>query len=207
VSEQKPVDHFTIIPRRFTDAHLADEIDSIHLVIGVHIAARCYEVRNTSDGVAAIRLSSLAELCGDVSTETIRRKLHELEPAWIACEVGQGQRSAWRIRLTGLAHEADAGTPPPRDFHATSTETPLPVWKLTSTELDASGATIPHDERDAGPARPPQPVSERQNKRNETRRDEYEKRAGTEEKLDTAVAETTTARLNPLDALERAPLR
>jgi hypothetical protein len=206
VSEQRPVDHFTIIPRRFTDAHIADEIDSTHLVLGVHIAARCYEVRNTSDGVAAIRLSSLAELCGDVSTETIRRKLHELEPDWIACEVGQGQRSAWRIRLTGLAHEADTDTPLPRDLHTTSTETPLPVWKLTSTARDAGEAITPHDERDAGPTRPPQRVSGRQNKRNDTRRDEYEKKAGIEEKLDTVVGETTAAELDPLDALERARL-
>jgi hypothetical protein len=206
VNEQKPVDHFTIIPRRFTDAHIADEIDHLHVLIGLHIAARCYEVRNTSHGVAAIRLASLAELCGNTSTETIRRKLHELEPEWIACEVEPGQRSAWRIRLTGLAHEADTNTAPPHDLHRTSTKEPPPVWRFTSTDLEPGGGANPHGETASGATRLPHGVFERPDKRNETKRNDDERKAGIEgkngENLDTAVGETTVAA--DFDPIERA---
>jgi hypothetical protein len=214
VSEQKPpVDHFTVIPRRFTDAHIADEIDSMHLVIGLHIAARCYEVRNTSDGTAAIRLSWLAELCGDISTETIRRKLHELEPDWIVCEVGQGQRSAWRIRLTGLAQEPGTATPLPHDLHTTSTKPAPPAWKSTSTAPEAGETAIPLGERDASLTRLPHRISQRQDKRNETKRNEDETRAASSEKLDHLGVETTGADFDAAefiqdqrrrDSLERA---
>jgi len=206
LSEQKPVDHFTIIPRRFTDAHLADELDHLHVLIGLHVAARCYEVRNTSDGVAAIRLTQLAELCGNVSIETIRRKLHELEPTWIACEVEPGQRSAWRIRLTGLAHEAVADTPHPHDLHTTSTETPPRVWRSTSTGLEAAEGLNPHGKRERTSTRPPELASEEQDIRDETKRDENETKAASSENQDHLGVETTAASNDLADALGRARL-
>ena len=71
------IDHFAPVPLRFIEANRADELDATHVLVGTHLAAQCYEARNTADGVATVRLRTLADLCGK-STETIRKKLHDL---------------------------------------------------------------------------------------------------------------------------------
>jgi len=46
------VDHFVPVPLRFFEALTAGDLDSAHLMVGVLIAHRCYEVKNTAGGVA-----------------------------------------------------------------------------------------------------------------------------------------------------------
>jgi hypothetical protein len=182
------VDHFTAVPRRFTDAHIADELDAAHVVIGVHVAARCYEVRNTAGGVAALRLSALAELCG-VSDETVRRKLHELrERRWIDfTPPGSGQRAAWRVWLTGLARDRESSRAP-QQLHSSSTKDPPPVWSSSSTGLPGSGTGIPLGNTESTSTPAPQDEVPVPDRRNETRRDET---FLTEENYDHVVGKTT----------------
>jgi hypothetical protein len=203
---ERPVDFFVAVPLRFVYAHDADEIDWMHFVIGVHVAAQCFEVRNTSDSVAAIRLSTLAELCGNVTDQTIRNKLHDLKPAWIDFDVRQGQRSAWRIRLTGLAQETETTTPLPSDFKPTSNETTPFVLKLTSNDSEPDDVAIPHGERARTSTRLQNSDSEVLDKRNETKRNEDERKASTRGNLDHLGVETTVAGDDLADALERARL-
>jgi len=189
VSERK--DHFTLVPRRFTDAHIADELDAVHVLIGLHVAARCYEVINTSGGVAPIRLAPLAELC-EVSEETVRRRLHDLRDwGWLGFEAPvPGQRSAWRIWLLGLAHEGGDSTRAPQTCHRPTTETPPRPRSSSSTAATSKEGAIPHGEKESTSTRAPQSDSAREDKRNETKRNE---KSLTEEKLDHVVGETTAA--------------
>jgi hypothetical protein len=203
VSEQKPF--FTLIPRRFIDARIADEIDAVDVLIGVHVATDCFDALNTSDGVAPVRLSGLAELCG-VSEETIRRRLHELrKQGWLDFEQpAPGQRAAWRIWLVGLAYEGADSSPAPQTNHRPTTETPPSVWSSSSTDLPPETPANRHGKRARTSTQAPQAEVEQSDKRNETRRNENEKKAATSENLDHLGVETTVAEPDPLDALERA---
>jgi hypothetical protein len=123
------VDHFVPVPLRFFEALTAGDLDSAHLMVGVLIAHRCYEVKNTAAGVATVRLTTLADLCG-VSDDTIERKLDGLRASgWIDFErPKQGQRIGWRIWLRGLSLDGGADTtsaPPPHDLRTTSAQNPL----------------------------------------------------------------------------------
>jgi hypothetical protein len=192
VSEPRDVDHFTAVPRRFTDAHIADELDATHVLLGLHLAARCYEVVNTAGGVAAVRLAVLAELC-EVSNETARRKLHELrELGWIDFDAPEpGQRVAWRIWLTGLAREDESdarSTRAPYQLHTSSTKDPPSVWSSSSTGPRPHVGEIPYGESVSTSTRAPQreaPVSDR---RDETRREEN---SLSKENYDHLVGKTT----------------
>jgi hypothetical protein len=198
VSGQKPVDHFTLIPRRFTDAHIADELDAVHVLIGLHIAARCYEVLNTSNGVAPIRLSWLAELC-EVSEETVRRKLHELrDGGWLDFEApAPGQRSAWRIWQIGLAHDEAGTSRAPQTYHRPTTETPLSLWSSSSTDAPPEEHAIPHGERERTSTRAPQDALPKTDKRNEYENDQSQKQTLDEEKLDHVEGEATPRTREP----------
>jgi hypothetical protein len=144
-------------------------------VIGVHIAARCYEVRNTLTGLLR---SAFPRSPSSAATSAPRRSgascMNSSPPGSPARSArgnvrrGEFGSRGWPMKQT----RHTTSTRLPRDFHRNT----LPVWKLTSTELDASGATIPHDERDAGPARPHNPSLS--GKTNETRRDETNTRKG-----------------------------
>jgi hypothetical protein len=168
-------DFFTMIPRRFTDAHIADELDAQHVLVGLHVAARCEQDRNTAGGVAAIRLAWLAELC-EVSVETVRRKLHELrERGWIDFDAPDpGQRAAWKIWLTGLARGDQSDPNSTRAPHELHTDPPS-VWSSSSKDLPAEDGAIPHDDRDRTSTRAPHEESAiptDETRRDETRRNE-----------------------------------
>lgn len=110
------IDHFVPIPLRFFEALTAGDLDSTAFLVGVLVAHRCYEVKNTANGVATFRLATLAALC-DISDDTIERKIEDLQAGdWIDFErPRQGQRIGWKIWLKGLAldEEADARSAPP----------------------------------------------------------------------------------------------
>jgi hypothetical protein len=190
------VDHFTALPRRFTDAHIADELDGLHVLLGLHISARCYEVANTSRGIAAIRLSWLAELCA-ANVETIRRKLHDLrQRGWIDFDAPDpGQRIAWRIWLTGLARQPEDSKQAPHQLHTSSTETRPPVWSSSSTDLRGEKASILLEQSDGGLAQAPHALSAQGDRRNETRREERAKEQPLSEEgnYDHAPGKTTEA--------------
>jgi hypothetical protein len=101
-------DHAVFIPIRFYDAFDLGEVTQRQFDLGVRIARRCYDVRNTSDGWAVVRLTPLAEEF-DVSEEAIRLDLH--------------------ARLTGLASPAR----PPQHLQDTSKKEHPDIWRLTST--------------------------------------------------------------------------
>jgi len=189
-----PVDHFTAVPRRFTDAHIADELDALHVLIGLHVAARCYEVRNTSGGVAAIRLSSLAELC-ERHPQTIRLRLESLkERGWIGFEKPKpGQHTAWKIWLTGLEVDFGNAGRAANQLNASSTRTTPPTLSTSSTAPGSGMGAIPLGERDNSPP-PPQHVSSTPTT-NETRREEKrttKSKPLSEEKLDHVLGEGTS---------------
>src|SRR5262245_32004607 len=98
MSAPKHDDFAVFIPIRFYDAYDLGEITKRQFDIAVRVARRCFEVRNTSQGWAVIKLKPLAEEF-EVSGDTISRDLWALHPKWVQCEVKSGQQ-AWRIRLT-----------------------------------------------------------------------------------------------------------
>jgi hypothetical protein len=171
------VDHFVPVPLRFFEALTAGDLDATHVMVGVLIAHRCYEVKNTAGGVATVRLTTLADLCG-VSDDTIERKLDGLRASgWIDLErPKQGQRIGWRIWLRGLSLDRNADTSsvrPPHHLRTTSAKDPPPVRKSSSAEAPGGEGAIPHGKRDRSSAPPPQVDSAEPT--NETRRDERRK--------------------------------
>jgi hypothetical protein len=180
---------FIPLPWEFFDAWLLERrVKRTHILSAFYIAARCFEARNTSGGVAPIELSTVARLC-DVSTETIRRALHDLrEWGWLDFQAGDGGDPAWRLWLTGLSIESGS----PRPLHDLSTETPPPTWRALSTDAsDLTGAN-PRDERESAPSASPQRDRSKSPKRDETRPQETKtKNPRSEEKLDHVVVETT----------------
>jgi hypothetical protein len=172
-------DFATFIPIRFVDALRADEVDVLRYGLGCYVAALCFECRNTSGGVAVVRLSELAELF-DVSVDTIGRKLHDLEPDWIECDVRSGQR-AWRIGLTGLASPAR----PPHDLRRTSAPEGSPVRRLTSADEQSPDGASPHAETGSAPPEAPQGRAEPE----DTRPDPTRPKAVLEERLNPDVVE------------------
>jgi hypothetical protein len=100
-----------------------------------------------------VRLSNLADLFG-VSVDTVSRHLRGLEPTWIECDVGAGQR-AWKIRLTGLA------SPPkpveaPHDLRTSSAPEDPFLRRLTSAAAAPDDGANPHGEPDSVASEPPQ---------------------------------------------------
>ena len=178
-------DFAVFIPVRFVDAFRADVIDALHFGLACYVAALCFECRNTSGGVAVVRLSELAELF-EVSVDTIGRKLHDLEPEWIECDVRPGQR-AWRIRLTGLASPAEA----PQNLRTTSAPEPPAVRSLTSASPKPPDRANRHAETDSHLAEPPQSHSEPE----DTRPDPTRPTAVTEERLDQSRSEVRAERV------------
>jgi hypothetical protein len=185
-------------------ARKADEIDGVDLLIGVHVATDCFDALNISDGVAAVRLANLAELC-ERSEQNIRVRLHELrKKGWLDFEQpAPGQRAAWRIWLVGLAHEGTDSTPAPHTNNR-PTKTPLPVLSSSSTGPAPEIGANPHGESAGTSSRAPQADFEEQDIRDETKRDEDEKKAAASENLDHLGVETTAAGDDLRDAIERA---
>lgn len=187
----KHVDHFAAIPLRFIRAHDAGELDAKHVLVGALVAARCYDVRNTADGVAGIRLAWLAELC-EFSEETVRTKLRELEErGWIGFDAPRpGQRVGWRIWLEGLAVAERDADPPPAEFQADGSS----VGSSSSRASEPERAVTPHGATERTSRRAPDAELEQGDKRDETRRLEAkEENPRSEEKLDHVVDKTTAA--------------
>jgi hypothetical protein len=204
---ERPGDFFTMIPRRFIDARKADDIDGVDLLIGVHVATDCFDALNISDGVAAVRIANLAELC-ERSEQNIRVRLHELrKKGWLDFEQpAPGQRAAWRIWLVGLAHEGTDSTPAPQTNNRPTTKTPLPVLSSSSTSSSLELGANRQGESDGTSPQAQQADFEQQDIRDETKRDEYERKAASSEDLDHLGVETTAAGDDLLDAIERARL-
>jgi hypothetical protein len=125
------VDHFVPIPLRFVEALVAGDLDSTACLIGVLVARRCYEVKNTAGGVATVRLATLADLCG-VTDDTIERKA----------------RWAQSKRLDRL-REAQAGA---ADWLADLAQRTL-AGRKCGDQLRATSAPPPHDLRKSPPSR------------------------------------------------------
>ena len=184
-------DHAAFVPIRFVDAFENDEVNRGQFTLGCYVAALCYRAKNTSGGVATVRLAALAELF-ETSVETIRRNLHALEPNWVECEVGTGQR-AWQIRCTGLASPAQA----PRDLHARSTSEGPQMWSSTSTETSTD--ELPPDdakppaESISVPSQPPQESPQNSSPLPDTRPDPTrpDRTTAVEEKRDTVLGPVT----------------
>jgi hypothetical protein len=186
------VDHFVPVPLRFFEALTAGELAPAQVMVGILIAHRCYEVRNTAGGVATVRLATLADLCG-VTDDTIQRKLDVLrDGGWIDFERPKpGQRMGWRIWLKGLERNVEADPTSalaPQHLRTSSTEDPPPVRRSSSAALPAPSAATPHGERDRGSAQAPHVNAA--DPTDETRRDETKKTVS-EEKLDHVLGETT----------------
>jgi hypothetical protein len=126
VRKERPQPFFIPLPWDFFEAWLVDaRVKPIHVLGAHYIAARCFEARTTGGGIAPVELSTVACLCG-VSTETIRRKLHDLrEWGGVDLQAGDGADPAWRIWLTGLSLDETS----PRPLHDLSTNTPHRVEK------------------------------------------------------------------------------
>lgn len=184
------VDHFAPIPLRFIHAHEADELDAKHVLIGTLLAARCYQVRNTAGGIAASRLSALAEL-GECSEETVRTKLHELrERGWIDLEAPRpGQRAAWRIWLTGLALRDESSDRAAPELQTSSRGEHRSVGSSSSRGAHSPKPANPHEQRQRTSRRTPDAPLKRLDKRNETRPDERREDLRSKEKLDHVVGE------------------
>ena len=202
----EPVDHFVPVPLRFFEALTAGDLRAAHVLVGVLIAHRCYEVKNSAAGVATFRLATLAEFCG-VKVDTIQRKLEDLqEGGWIEFErPKQGQRIGWRIWLTGLAIDGEAvptGASLPHHFRTTSAKDPLSVRKSSSAAAQGEVAAIVHSKRDGTSA--PLPQADNAKPTNETRRDETRRenpKPLSHGKKDHALGKTTTP--EPDDTTDR----
>src|SRR5215204_4016903 len=197
------VDHFAPVPLRFLRAWEFGELDAQHVLIGLHLSACCYEVKNTADGVAAIRLNALAELT-ESHVETARRKMHELQDRdWINFEKPrQGQHTAWKVWLTGLARndQQDANsTAVPQQFH---TGTPSRVELKLHSRPDEIPAT-PHGETERTSTEVPQALAAVSTE--ETRREGKRERL-TEENYDHLLGKTTAASLTGEQVLELGTL-
>jgi hypothetical protein len=95
-------EHFAAVPWRFLESWRSGELGGLHVLVALHLVARCHEARNTAAGVAFVTLRELADLC-EVGDEAVRRKLHDLrETNWVDFEPSRPPRSTWRIWLTGL---------------------------------------------------------------------------------------------------------
>jgi hypothetical protein len=196
-------DHFVPVPLRFFEALTAGDLDPGHFIVGVLIAHRCYEVRNTADGVATVRLATLADLCG-VSHDTIQRKVEHLgERGWIGFEKPEpGQRIGWRIWLTGLARDDASSTRATHELRMSYAPDPPPVRSSTSAEFSGEEAAPPHGQRDRSSARathvePPKPTDE-------TRRDEKrttKSKPISDGEIDNVLGKTTAADENHADRL------
>jgi hypothetical protein len=193
------VDHYAPVPLRFVDALNEGVLEPAHVLVGVLVAARCYEVRNTAGGVATIRLSTLAELC-KVSDDKISRKLDDLrERGWIDFERPKpGQRIGWRIWLTELAPSHLRSEPPPQHLRTTSAKDPPSVRSSTSADLPGGDTAIPHGDR--GRTSAPAPHDAFAVLTNDTRRDQ--KRTISEQNYDQVVGETTAAALEEVSFLD-----
>jgi hypothetical protein len=217
------VDHFVPVPLRFFEALTAGDLDPAHFIVGVLIAHRCYELRNTAGGVATVRLATLADLCG-VSDDTIPRKLDDLrESGWIDFDrPKRGQRIGWRVWLKGLALNGEAHTtfaPAPHHLRTSSAGSPPPVRRSSSAASPAADGAMPYGEPDRTSARTPHLAHAREDetKRDEKRREENpldeEKEdhlvgkttAESEDSADRPLGEEELAELGtlPLDALHR----
>jgi hypothetical protein len=150
------------IPFAFDHAFEAGEVSVEQYALACHLAVECFKNANSNDGVALVRLASLADLFRR-KPESIRRWLHELHPQWIECKVNPGER-IWHVRLTGLHWSPD---------HHPSTQAPhrepLPVWRSTSTPSTNRNSTPSLASRKSEDSRPPHGEVERKYKRDETK--------------------------------------
>jgi len=140
-----PDEFFGGVPFRFTDALEAGEIDGLHYLLGCLLVTLCFRERHTRGGVAIVKLLTLADRVNvpgviEASTETIRRRLHDLHGwGWIECETRTGPDATWRVRLLRL------------DFQAISTEEGSSEWKLISTGTSAEAESDGGAKADAEP--------------------------------------------------------
>lgn len=172
------------LPWEFFDAWLTDRrIRRTHVLTALYVAGRCFEAKNTGGGIAPVELSVLARLCR-VSTETIRRTLHDLHD-WgcLDFHAGDGGDPAWRIWLTGLSLDEGSARP----LHTLPTKRPASVGRGLPTHAPEPTSASAHEERLSVPSTSPQ--NESAVRTNETNR--TDKRTITEEKLDHLLGKAT----------------
>jgi hypothetical protein len=103
---------FRMVPDSFIDACASGEINERQFFLG------CFILRWASyrTGELSLTLGELLHRSGyKLSDDSLLNDLKVLRPAWLTFESTQGQRSPYRLRLTGLAAEPDEASLP-NDF-------------------------------------------------------------------------------------------